>query len=252
MSIRFLTCAVLALLSLACRPAAAQQRAVTLATDDLSRRFEIKDGVATGFLADLLQQALSGAGYRVAFRIRPWVRCFEETRLGTVDGMFALYRNPDRDEQYLFANVPLDVAEEFIFVRKGHGLDSAHWQEALKGKRVGIVNGTWHGRDYQAAEAEHLFGSIESVNSYESLIDMLAAGRIDAAIATVDTMRDALGHTARAERIERVEPAIGALAVYLAFTRQRDMTDVRDGFDRELRKMKEDGRYDALVRQYPH
>lgn len=253
MSIRFLTCAAgLALLSLACRPAAAEQPVVTLSTDDLSRRFEIKDGAATGFLADLLQQALGGAGYRVAFRIRPWVRCFEETRSGAVDGMFALYRNPEREGQYLFADVPLDVVEEYIFIRKGHELDSAHWREALKGKRVGIVNGTFHGRQFQEAEARHLFATIESVNSYESLIDMLGAGRIDAAFATIDTMRAALAHAANADRIERTEPAIDSLAVYLAFTRRRDMTSVRDGFDRELRKMKEDGRYDALVRQYPH
>lgn len=27
------------------------------------------------------------------------------------------------------------------------------------------------------------------------------------------------------------------------------MTSIRDGFDRELRKMKEDGRYDALLKR---
>jgi polar amino acid transport system substrate-binding protein len=250
---RYLAYAGLVLwLGLAGVPAAGKQAVVTLATDDLSRRFEVKDGDALGFLADLLRQALAGAGYKADFRVRPWVRCFEETRSGAVDGMFALYRNPEREEQYLFTDVPLDVAEEYIFVRKGHGLDSTHWSEALTGKRVGIVNGTWHGRQFEQAEAQHLFAAIESVNSYESLIDMLGAGRIDAAFATIDTMRDALARAANADRIERVEPAIESLAVYLAFTRRRDLTVVRDSFDQELRKMKDDGRYDALVRQYPH
>lgn len=250
---RFLVSASLALcLCLAGLAAAAQQTVVTLATDDLSRRFEVKDGVAIGFLADLLRQALTGAGYQADFRIRPWVRCFEETRSGAVDGMFALYRNPEREAQYLFTEVPLDIAEEYIYIRKGRSLDSDHWRDALKGKRVGIVNGTWHGSQFEEAVAGHLFGAIESVNSYESLIDMLGAGRIDAAFATIDTMRDALDHAAKADRIERTEPAIDTLAVYLAFTRKRDMNAVRDGTDRELRKMKEDGRYDALLRQYPH
>jgi polar amino acid transport system substrate-binding protein len=239
-------------LSLTGLSAAARQAAVVLATDDLSSRFEIKDGVATGFLADLLQQALTGAGYKVDFRIRPWVRCLEETRSGAVDGMFGLYRNAERETQYLFTEVPLDLAEEFIYIRKGRELDGTRWRDALSGKRVGIVNGTWHGRQFAEAESQHLFSAIVSVNSYESLIDMLGAGRIDAAFATIDTMRDALGRATNADRIERVEPAIDNLAVYLAFTRRRDLTAVRDGFDRELRKMKEDGRYDALVRQYPH
>jgi len=250
---RFLPFACMALcLCLAGPTAAGQPAVVTLATDDLSRRFEIKDGVATGFLADLLQQAMTGAGYKADFRIRPWVRCFEETRAGTIDGMFALYRNPEREEQYLFTDIPLDIAEEYVYIRKGYAFDSAHWSDALEGKRVGIVNGTWHGLRFQEAEARHLFAAIESVNSYESLIDMLGAGRIDAVFGTIDTMRDALAHAANADRIQRVEPAIDTLAVYLAFTRRRDLTAVRDGVDRELRKMKEDGRYDALVRQYPH
>jgi len=248
-----MTYAVLALwLSLAGWPAAARQGTVVLATDDLSSRFEIKDGVATGFLADLLQQALAGAGYTADFRIRPWVRCLEETRSGAVDGMFGLYRNAAREGQYLFTEVPLDIAEEYIYIRKGVPFDGVHWRDALRGKRVGIVNGTWHGRQFAEAESQHMFAAIVSVNSYESLIDMLGAGRIDAAFATVDTMHDALGRAANADRIERVEPAIDNLPVYLAFTRRRDLTAVRDGFDRELRKMKEDGRYDALVRHYPH
>lgn len=241
---------LLAWLSLAGVAAAGEPGAVILDTDDLSRRFEIKDGVPAGFLADLLQQALAGAGYRVDFHIRPWVRCFDETRTGAVDGMFALYRNPERERLYLFSDVPLDVAGEYIYVRRGRSLDTAHWTEVLRGKRVGIVNGTWHGRRFQEAEDRHLFAAVESVNSYESLIDMLAAGRIDAAFATIDTMRGALTRAARADRIERAEPEIDTLPIYLAFTRRRDLTAVRDGFDRELRRMREDGRYDALVRRY--
>jgi polar amino acid transport system substrate-binding protein len=239
-------------LSLASLSAAGAQGLVTLDTDDLSRRFEIRDGVAMGFLADLLRQALAGAGYRTEFHIRPWVRCFEETRSGQVDGMFALYRTPEREQQYLFTNEPLDIADEYIYVRRGRKIDSAHWPDALKGKRVGVVNGTYHGHRFLEAEQAHLFAAVESVGSYESLIEMLGAGRIDAAFATIDIMRDAMNRVANADRIERAEPAIDTLPIYLAFTRQRDMTAVRDGFDRELRKMRDDGRYDALVRQYPH
>ena len=241
---------LLAWLLLASAPAAAADK-ITLVTDDLSSQFELKkDGTATGFLADLVTQALTGAGYKPEFRIRPWVRCFEETRSGAADGLFALYRNPEREPIYLFTNEPLNTAEEYLYVRRGHGIEVTRWPELLKGKRVGVVNGTWHGRGFQEAEDQHLFASIESVASYESLIEMLGAGRIDAAFATIDTMREAMGRATGAERIERMEPAIDVLAVYLAFTRQRDLTAVRDGVDRELRKMKEDGRYDALVRKY--
>ncbi|GEM_PF-4107507 len=228
----------------------ADDRVLSLASDAKSRNFEYRDGVPSGFFAEVLKEALAGAGWGIEFRVRPWARCFEEVRNGETDGLFSIYRVAERDRTFLFSNVPLFVAEERFYVAKGHGFDARHWSEALKGKRIGLLNGSYHGEAFAQAEAQHLFASIERVNTTESLVEMAAAGRIDAIFSTNELMEHAEKATGMGAAIERVEPAVELMPTFLAFTRKRDMTAIRDAFDASLRKMKEDGRYEKLLKRY--
>lgn len=238
-------------LILACGGAGvADDRVVTLATDAKSRFFQYHDSKPTGFFADLLEEAFAKAGWRAEFRARPWARCFDEVRNGELDGLFSLYRVEDRDSIFLFSSVPLYVAEEHVYVSEGHAFDVKHWREALKGKKIGVLNGSYHGKAFADAEAQHLFASTEQVNSTESLVAMLIAGRIDAVFSTKELMARALVETGKGGAIDSLEPAVELMPTYLAFTRKRDMTAIRDAFDAELRKMKADGRYDALLKRH--
>jgi len=223
---------------------------LTLDTDGASERFSMKDGGATGFFADLLTEVFAAGGQSVEFHVRPWARCFEEARFGSADGLFAIYRFGEREQQFLFADEPLYVVHEHIFVRRGQPVDGVHWRDALRGKRVGIVNGSYHGQAYQEAAAQNLFAAVETANSAENLATMLVAGRIEAAFSTDELMDEVMSRTGAP--IEAVQPALEAMPVYVAFTRKRDMSAVRDAFDRELHKMKQDGRYDALIKKYAH
>ncbi|HMA50141.1 MAG TPA: transporter substrate-binding domain-containing protein [Magnetospirillaceae bacterium] len=228
--------AALALCALLAGPALADQDLVLDADSPLD-----------GLFAAVVTGSLAGSGLAVTFHTRPWARCFEEVRTGVADGLFAVYHTPERDKQFLFSKEPLYLNHEHVLVRRGESFDATRWRELLRGKRIGIVNGSYHGRYYEEAVARNLFGSIETVNSMDSLASMLMAGRIDAAFATTEQMEEA---STRIQAIESTEPAVDSLPVYLAFTLKRDMRAARDQFDRGLRKMKEDGRYEALRKRF--
>jgi len=227
----------------------ADDRALNLVTDAKSRNFEYRDGLPSGLFADVLRQAMADAGWRVEFRMRPWARCFDEVRNGESDGLFSIYRLDERERLFLYSKVPLFVAEEHVYVSKGHAFDARHWRAALKGKRVGIIIGSYHGAAFAEAEAQHLFASIERVVSTDNLVEMVAAGRLDAIFSTNELMAHAEADTGKGREIERTEPAVELMPTFLAFTRKRDMTNIRDAFDASLRKMKEDGRYEALLKR---
>jgi len=240
----------LLLVLLAAAPARADESPLIFVSDAKSRNFQIRDGVADGLFPAVLREALGALGRRIEFRVRPWARCSEETRAGAADGWFAIYRLPSREQSLLYSNVPIYQAQEHIYLRQGQSLDVAVWRDALKGKRVGIVNGSYHGAGFEAAAADHLFGEVETVNSDESLVAMLEAGRIDAAFSTTELMAQTAVVFGRPVGIVRTEPAVASMPTYLAFTRKKDYTALRDSFDRELLKMKEDGRYEALRKRY--
>jgi len=235
---------VVALCALLAGPGRAGQDLV-LDTDDA----KLQQGGGGPFTA-VLTEAFAGSGLSVTYRARPWARCFEETRTGDADGLFAIYRTAEREKQFLFSNEPIYLDREHVFVRRGEAFDAAHWHDLLRGKRIGIVNGSYHGRRYEEAVEQNLFASVETVNSPESLASMLAAGRIDAAFATIEQMDEAVSRMRPAPAIEAAQPVFDSLPVYLAFTRKRDMSAVRDLVDRGLRKMKEDGRYEALKERF--
>jgi len=230
--------------------AQADDRVLSLVSDAKSRNFEYRAGLPSGLFADVLREAMAGAGWRVEFRVRPWARCFDEVRNGESDGLFSIYRLDERERSFLYSNVPLFVAEEHVYVSKGHAFDARHWRDALRGKRIGILNGSYHGAAFAEAEAQHLFGEIERVTSTDSLVEMVAAGRIDAIFSTNELMAHAEAGTGKGGAIERTEPAVELMPTFLAFTRKRDMAAVRDAFDTELRKMRADGRYEALLKRY--
>jgi polar amino acid transport system substrate-binding protein len=233
------------------RAAVAEEMPLILVSDAQSRNFQIHDGSADGLFAALLREGLRSSGRRLEFRVRPWARCFEETRNGEADGLFAIYRLPEREQSFLYSAQALYVEQEHIFVRKGQTLDARHWKEALRGKKIAMVNGSYHGSAVQQALSDHLFGAVEQVNSIESLVPMLEAGRVDAIFSTADLIAETLIRLGRdPDAVTVTEPAIEAMPVYLAFTRRRDLAAVRDGFDHTLAKMKEDGRYEALKKRF--
>jgi len=234
----------LTLCALLVGPASAGQDLV-LDTDDA----KLQQGGEGPFTA-VLKEALAGSGLSVAYHARPWARCLEETRAGDVDGLFAIYRTAERETQFLFSNEPIYLDREHVFVRRGEPFDAAHWRDLLRGKRIGIVNGSYHGRRYKEAVEQNVFAAIETVNSPESLISMLVAGRIDAAFSTIQQMDEATSRMRPVPAIEAAQPAVDTLPVYLAFTRKRDMSAARDLVDRGLRAMKEDGRYEALRQRF--
>jgi len=228
----------------------AEEPALVLVSDAKSRNFQVRDGIAEGLFPAVLREVFSALGRRVEFRVRPWARCFEETRAGAADGWFAIYRLAGREPSFLYSNVPIYQAEEHIYLRRGQSLDVAAWRDALKGKRIGIINGSYHGPIFEAAVAAHLFGEVEIVNSDESLVAMLEAGRIDAAFTTTELVAQTVAGLGRSAAIVQTEPAIATMPTYLAFTRKKEFTALRDAFDRELTRMKEDGRYEALRKRY--
>jgi polar amino acid transport system substrate-binding protein len=229
--------------------AAADDRVLSLVSDAKSYNFDYRDGQPVGLFADVLREAMAAAGWRVEFRVRPWARGLEEVRNGEADGMFSMYRIAERDRFLLFSTVPLYVAEEHVYVLKGHAFDARRWREVLRNKRIGIVNGSYHGAGFAEAEAQHLFASVARVNSTGSLVAMLEAGRIDAAFTTLDLMTHAEEEMGKREVIDCTEPAVELMPTFLAFTRKHDFTALRDAFDAQLRKMKENGRYDFLLRR---
>lgn len=96
-----------------------------------------------GFAVDLTREALRRMGWKLDFRTRPWARCLEEMRRGTLDGVLCAYNVPER--RWVFGRVPLGLgpewSDEFVVLHRQGSAWRYRSPEDLKSARLALVSG---------------------------------------------------------------------------------------------------------------
>jgi polar amino acid transport system substrate-binding protein len=209
----------------------------------------IEDGQIKGFFADLVREAFHRSNRAVDIRIEPWMRSIEDARFGHADGMFVIYKNAEREAYFDFPAEPLVTLHEVVYVRNAPGAPAKFDIDQPFGHRVAIVSHSYHGPRIAAALASGRFAHVLEVDGYDTMVRMLAAGRIDVAISVADPIAESVTRLKLGDKIKRL-PDIDQVPAYLVFTKVRDMSAERTLFEDGIRAMKADGTYDAIARKY--
>ena len=208
------------------------------------------EGKQTGFLVDIMREAFRRAGRPLEIRFLPFARCLEEAKDGRADGVFVVYRTPQRESFFNFSDEVVLILRESLFVRKGDAVSVESGFGSLSDKRLGMVNQTWHGARLGQAMSDGVIEHVEFANTFDAAVRMLAEGQVD----VVAAFRDAFLGTARGihldGEIEELLPPIDEEPSYVAFTKTRDMNEVRRAFDNALHEMKKDGTYARIYVKY--
>ncbi len=209
------------------------------------------EGRMSGLFYDLVTEAFRRADRPLEIHLIPWARAMEDVRQGRADGMFVLYKTPERERDFTFPDQALTELRERIFVRRTARFEYMEDFSNFDGRRVGMLNYTVHGAKLsQALDSRRIISKVEA-STYESLVEMLASNRLDIAIGVDDAIIDAVLSQKVEDKIREIEPAIDTIPAYLVFARDLRLADVAADFDRAMRSMKEDGTYDRIVAAYP-
>jgi polar amino acid transport system substrate-binding protein len=209
----------------------------------------VENGEVTGFFTELIVEAFRREHRAVEIRIMPWLRCIEETRIGHVDGMYIIYRIPEREPYLDYPAEPLTLLHEMAFVRTGARAIPRFDPDQTSGRRVATISHTHHGKRLDEALHSGRFPVME-IDGYDNLVNMLAAGRIDIAIAVRDPLQETIDKLGLQGKIVPLSPDLDLVPSYLTFTKVRDMSAARHDFEDGIRSMKADGTYDAIARKY--
>jgi polar amino acid transport system substrate-binding protein len=209
----------------------------------------VETGEIKGFFPDLVREAFHRRNRAVEIRIEPWLRTIDETRTGHVDGMFVMFKSPERESWFDYPAEPLTKFHEAVFVRAGPGAPTRFDLDQPYTRRIAIVSHSYHGPRVDPALRSGRFPHLIEADDYDTLVKMLAAGRVDVVIAVADPIADSMARLKLADKIQRL-PDLDQVPAYLVFTKQRDMSADRKIFEDGLRAMKADGTYDALAKKY--
>jgi len=149
---------------------------------------------------------------------------------------------PEREKQVLFSKPYYDNSALFI-AQKGKVADVA----ALKGKRVGVQNGTTH---QKYLNDQHSDITTVPYDSYQNAVLDLKNGRIDAVFGDTAVVNEWLKQNANLAPVGEKVTDKGYFGTGLGIAVRQGNTDLQAKFDAALEKVKADGTYKTIYSKW--
>lgn len=204
----------------------------------------------SGFAVELVRQVFRQMGDDVTVTLYPWERAMAMVRVGQADCIFTIYRSPGRERFLDYSHEMVAHQVVYFFARKQGAPVFTGDIELVKGVRIGVARQINYGPRFEEFRARLV---VDEASTIEQNFRKLAAGRVDlvpsnlhTAVATLASpgMRDV------ADTIVRLSPPIEAVPSYIGFSRQRQLSALRDRFDAELKKFTASDAHRALLEKY--
>ena len=208
------------------------------------------DGTPSGFQVDLIREIFRRVGRPVTIEFLPWARCIEEAKNGEVDGIFSIFKTPERESYLLYGAESLQQMPISFFARKGAGIRFDGDVAAMARYRIGVVNKTFNGPRVAQAIAAGSLKDFSDSNSFETIVRMLAHGRVDLVVGFAQAVSGAAATEKLSGKIEELAPPVDVIPGFLAFTRKRDFAEMDRAVDKALSAIRADGTYESIARGY--
>ena len=237
------------ILGLGMQPVVADTLILAAAADSIPTSY-VENGKPTGILVDVIHEAFRRAGYKVEVRLMPWARCIAAAKSGAVDGIFSVFKTPERQQFMTYTDEVLITQVQAFFVRADSSLTFDGDLTKLTGISIGVIKKTSYGPRLDAALTTGIFKKIDVATNSELNVRKLIAGRVD----MIPSYRNIVLSTAKTlgslDKIKQLSPEIEAIPSYLAFTKKRDFTQLIRDYDKAIASMKKDGSYEQLFNRY--
>ena len=248
--------ALAALTGAAAGPAQADQLAdvkaagrIETATDMHYAPFDmLTNGTYEGMTKDLFDGVAAEIGAEPVYQDIPWTAELPGLEVGKFDIVIApVTITAERMERYAFS---LPIADATVGLVHAAGGDGVMKPEDIKGKTVGVQQGTAQSRQL-AAYGDTLGGiTIKEYGTTDEAYADLAAGRLDAVAGSLPNLSYLV--KARGDTFALTEPATFGEPVYFAWAMRKDegSASFAKAVNDAILKMTDDGRIKAIQEKW--
>lgn len=199
------------------------------------------NGEPQGLYAKIIVKAFEKMGVEVSLRPYTW----KDALVISSSGEMGIVGIEKIGEPVYDFSEPIFSEKYMLYVRKGESFAFTDMQD-LKGKKIGILNGTEYGFDFETAKSDGLF-TTEVSNSDSENFSKLESGKIDCVVANEYVARPLLVDGQFAGKMEVIITPLTVSNAYLAFSKSANQNDLLKKFNEILIEMKSDGSYNAIV-----
>ncbi|MDO6686611.1 MULTISPECIES: substrate-binding periplasmic protein [unclassified Agarivorans] len=207
-------------------------------------------GKAEGIIVELIEQSFQQLNTDADFQISNWARAFAKVKSHQSQGLIPTMRTADREAFFYYPDTAFLLLDQHLITLNAWPTDTFSGDFAeLDDYRIGKVRNARISPPFDQALAKHTF-DVEKHNSVEGLVKSLLRGRLDM-IAT--DSRQALlvaAQDGKPNGLKLIEPALGQVPVYLAFSKQQVDQEFVLEFDKQLKQLLEQGALAKLEAKY--
>lgn len=200
-----------------------------------------------GYINHVISEAFASQGVKVDFVYQPWKRAFEEARQGKFDATSYWYENTERRKSMLFSD--LLITNRTVFFQRREDAD-IRWKTLsdLSQYRMSATLGFTYTEDFYRAIDSTIISPIMVPSDIQNL-KLLIAKRTD--IFATDEMCGfymAAQLSIDPRKLKVIEPALDSPKGYLLASKTNpDSVLIIDTFNRGLRAIKANGKYQAIL-----
>lgn len=201
-----------------------------------------------GVAARIISESFASQNINVKYGWFPWKRTYNLVKTGSWDASAIWAITPERSKQVLFSD-PVIVNKNVLFFSKEKYID---WKslDDLSGLVIGATNGYFNGQEFEQAEKSGLI-TVERTSIESNNFKKLAAHRLDAVIAEIDTGYDIMHHVLNTEQIESIivnPKQVSALINHLVISKKLDNAEqLITIFNKGLKELTESGKVDQYL-----
>ncbi|WP_020407189.1 substrate-binding periplasmic protein [Hahella ganghwensis] len=205
------------------------------------------NGKPTGIAVDIVRKIMASLGHQVEINIHPWSRSLDLVRKGNADAIFTAYRTPERETFLDYSNEVLIQQTVSLYAKKGSTITFSGDLSTLRDKQIGVVSTISYGVRFDQLR-ESL--NIQPVQKLEQNFQKLLLGRIDLFISSKWVADWKLQTAGMTDHITRLPTEVESIPSFIGFSKKQGLTRLRDDFDRELIKLKNNGEYEEILKRY--
>ncbi|UZP68953.1 transporter substrate-binding domain-containing protein [Desulfovibrio mangrovi] len=202
-----------------------------------------------GAAVEIVAEAMRRTGLPFEIRPLPWARGMHLVKDGSVDGIINVYWKPDRAEFLDFCSEELFHDRVSFFATDR----TLRWDgdiRLLAGKSVGVVLGYSYGPIVDDALRRGLFSRVVEYYSVQELMNGLISGKVQLIPSDYDVAFTEAEKIGMSQMLNPLGLPVENVSSFLAFSRLRKLTAVRDRVDCSLREMHKDGTIASIIKRY--
>lgn len=206
-----------------------------------------ENGKVIGAVTDIVREVFQKIGHRVEINLLPWTRALALTKDGKADGIFTIYRLPEREQYLDYSTEEIIPQVVSLYAEKSRPASYRGDLQTIVGSKVGTVSSISYGKIFD--DMKNRF-KIESVDTLELNFKKLVAKRIDYVVSNRYSAAYTLAKLALDQDVVEVGPPIEVIPSYIAFSKKNKLSSLRDRFDAELVSFKKSARYRQILKHY--